>query len=127
MGFVKRKMKEYSGKGLIKPSSPMMPGKFGISFGTYAGPHIGEREALPMTFWLNSFLGHLGYTVIDQWHVVGKHHHNKENNKCGRLGNIENRPDKSDLFAIGNKVDGIVKSISKMYCKKCCEVINEKK
>ncbi len=66
MRFVKSKMKEYNNKGLIKPSSPVIPGKFGISFGTYAGPHIGEKEALPMTMWLNSFLEHLGYTAMDQ-------------------------------------------------------------
>ncbi len=112
MHFVKMKMKEYNSQGLIKPSSPVIPGKFGISFGTFAGPHIGEKEALPMTAWLNSFIEHLGYTAIDQWHVVGKHHHNPEINKNGRLGNIEDRPNESDLSVIENRVNGIVASLS---------------
>ncbi len=113
MSFVKEKMKEYNRKGLIKPSSPILHGKFAVSFGTFAGPHIGKKEALPMTVWLNSFLEHLGYTVMDQWHVVGKHHHNNEINKNGRLGNIEDRPNESDLSAIENRVNGIVNSLSK--------------
>ena len=112
MSFVKSKMKEYSKKGLIKPSSPILPGKFGISFGTYAGPHIGKKEASPMTMWLNSFLEHLGYTTLDQWLVVGKHNHNSEINKNGRLGNIEDRPNKADLLSIENRVKGIVNALS---------------
>ncbi|MBI9090572.1 MAG: flavodoxin [Desulfobacterium sp.] len=112
MTFVKKTLKAYSQQGRIKPSSPMIPGKFGISFGTYAGPHIGEKEALPMTMWLNSFLEHLGYTGLDQWLVVGKHHHKPELNKNGRLGNIEDRPNGADLLAIENKVKGVVEALS---------------
>lgn len=115
MNFVKKTMKEYNQQGLIKPSSPIIPGKFGISFGTFAGPHIGEKEALPMTMWLNSFLEHLGYTVLDQWHVVGKHNNPPINwpeiNKNGRLGNIENRPNEADLLSIENRVKGVVDSL----------------
>ena len=44
MNFVKRTMTECNQKGLIKPSSPIIPGKFGISFGTYAGPPISEKR-----------------------------------------------------------------------------------
>jgi len=112
MGFVKRKMNEYNKQGLIKPSSPLIPGKFGISFGTYAGPHIGEKEATPMTLWLNSFLEHLGYAALDQWLVVGKHHHMPEINRNGRLGNIEDRPNEADLLSIENRVKGVVDSLS---------------
>lgn len=116
MDFVKRTMKECSQKGLIKPSSPIIPGKFGISFGTYAGPHIGEKEALPMTVWLNSFLEHLGYTVLDQWHVVGKRNNKPANwqeiNQNGRLGDIGDRPNEADLLSIENRVKGVVDSLS---------------
>lgn len=114
--FVKKMMKEYNGQGLIKPSSPIIPGKFGISFGTFSGPHIGVKEAIPMTMWLNSFLEHLGYTVLNQLHVVGKRNNPPKNwpeiNKNGRLGDIEDRPNKADLLSIENKVRGIVDSLS---------------
>ncbi len=112
MSYVKSKMKDYNKRGQIKPSSPLIPGKFGVSFGTFAGPHIGGNEALPMTMWLNSFLEHLGYTVMAQWHVVGKHHHNQEINLNGRLGNISDRPNASDLLEIENRVNGLLDSLS---------------
>jgi len=112
MDFVKRKMKAYARQGAVKPSSPLLPGKFGVSFGTFAGPHIGEKEALPMTMWLNSFLEHLGYAALDQWLVVGRHHHNKEINRNGRLGNIEDRPNAVDLAVVEHKVGGLVDSLS---------------
>ncbi|SCY63976.1 flavodoxin family protein [Desulfoluna spongiiphila] len=111
MDFVKRKMKEYNNQGRVTPSSPLIPGKFGISFGTYAGPHIGEKEARPMTMWLDSFLEHLGYAALDQWLVVGKHHHKPDINRNGRLGNIEDRPNTTDLSAIENRVTGLVDSL----------------
>ena len=69
-----------------------------------------------MTMWFNSFLEHLGYTVLDQWLVVGKRNNAPENwpdiNKNGRLGDIADRPNEADLLAIGNKVKGVVDSLS---------------
>ena len=63
LGFLKKKLQSYSDRGKIVPSSPLIPGKYGLCFCTYAGPHIGKNEALPMTMWLSSFLEHLGYSV----------------------------------------------------------------
>jgi hypothetical protein len=116
MNFVKSTMKAYSQQGLIKPSSPVIPGKFGFSFGTFSGPHIGEKEALPMTMWLNSFLEHLGYTVLDSLLVVGERNNKPKNwpeiNKNGRLGDIENRPNEADILSIENRITGVVDSLS---------------
>jgi flavodoxin len=42
MDFVKKTTKEYNKNGLIKPAAPIIPGKFSICFGTFAGPHIGK-------------------------------------------------------------------------------------
>jgi len=111
MDFVKTKLKEYSSKGLIKPSAPIIPGKFGICFGTFAGPHIGKREALPMTMWLRSFLEHMGFMVLDMWHIAGKFKNRDDLNINGRLGNIQNRPDKDDLENVKNRVTGILASL----------------
>lgn len=116
MDFVKKTMKECNQQGMIKPSSPIIPGKFGMSFGTFAGPHIGEQEAIPMTMWLNSFLGHLGYAVLDHLLVVGRRNnppaHWPEINKNGRLGDIEDRPNDADLLVIENRIKGVVDSLS---------------
>jgi len=111
MDFVKGKMKEYNGKGLIKPSSPIIPGKFGVCFGTFGGPHIGKREAQPMTMWLRSFLEHLGYIVLDEWLFVGEFKNRENLNKAGRMGNIAERPNAADLATVQGQTEGILASL----------------
>jgi hypothetical protein len=111
MKFVKNKLQYYSEQGKIKPSSPLGFKKYGICFCTYAGPHIGKNEALPMTMWLRSFLEHLGYAIIDQWHVVGQFHKETDMNTKGRLGNILGRPNDKDLLDIENRTKGIVRAL----------------
>ncbi len=109
--FLKTKLSDYNTKGLIKPSAPIIPGKFGVCFGTYAGPHIGKREALPMTMWLRSFLEHIGYIVLDEWHVTGTFKNRDDLNLNGRLGDIRNRPDENDLSIVTNRTMGIFASL----------------
>lgn len=109
--FMKKTLRRYNTKGLIRPSSPIIPGKFAICFGTFAGPHIGRREAVPMTMWLRSALEHMGFIVLDLWHIVGQFKGREDLNKMGRLGNIENRPNEYDLLEVKNKVLGTVASL----------------
>jgi len=112
MDFLKKKLQSYSDHGKIVPSSPLIPGKYGICFCTYAGPHIGKNEALPMTMWLSSFLEHLGYAVLDQWHIVGQFHKETDMNTQGRLGNILGRPNDEDLINVVNRTKGIIGALS---------------
>ncbi|WP_319404490.1 flavodoxin domain-containing protein [uncultured Desulfosarcina sp.] len=112
MEFLKKKLQSYSDHGKIVPSSPIIPGKYGICFCTYAGPHIGKNEALPMTMWLSSFLEHLGYAVLDQWHIVGQFHKETHMNTQGRLGNILGRPNDADLTNVVNRTKGIIGALS---------------
>ena len=111
MEFIKKKLQFYSEQGKIKPSSPLALRKYGICFCTYAGPHIGVNEALPMTMWLSSFLEHLGYTVFDKWHFVGQFHKETDMNTHGRLGNILGRPDEKDLLDVENRTQGILTAL----------------
>ena len=108
MEFVKRTMKAYSAKGLVKPASPVIPGKFAVCFGTFAGPHTGEKEALPMTLWLASFLEHLGFSVLDAWHVVGDFGNRPDLDVGGRLGDIRHRPNDNDIADVKNRVAGLL-------------------
>ncbi len=108
MDFVKRKMKAYNAKGLIMPAAPVIHGKFAVCFGTFAGPHIGKGEALPMTMWLRSFMEHLRFTVLDAWHVVGGFNNGEDLDVNGRLGDIRNRPNESDIADIKNRVVGLL-------------------
>ena len=112
MDYIKKKLQFYSDQGKIIPSSPLRSGKYGICFCTYAGPHIGKNEALPMTMWLRSFLGHLGYAVLDQWHIVGQFHKETDMNTQGRLGNILGRPNDKDILDVGNRTKGVVGALA---------------
>ncbi len=114
MEFVKKKLQFYSNQGKIIPSSPLRSGKYGICFCTYAGPHIGKNEAFPMTMWLRSFLEHLGYAVLDQWHIVGQFHKETDMNTHGRLGNILGRPNDMDLLDVENQTKGVVGALTRL-------------
>ena len=110
--FVQRAMKAANKQGRIKPAAPIIPGKFAVCFATFGGPHIGVGEARPMTLWLRSALEHLGFIVLDEWHVPGQFTNRPELNQLGRLGNIEGRPDEHDLHDIENRVRGTLASLS---------------
>ena len=112
MEFVKKKLKLYSEQGKVQPSAPVIAGKYGICFCTFAGPHIGKNEALPMTMWLRSFLEHIGYAVLDQWHFVGQFHKETEMNTKGRFGNIIGRPNDQDLLDVENRTKGIIGTLT---------------
>jgi hypothetical protein len=114
MDYLKMKLQFYSEQGEIKPSAPLRPNKYGICFCTYAGPHIGKNEALPMTMWLRSFLEHLGYTVLDQWHIVGQFHKMTDMNTQGRLGDILGRPNEKDLLSVENRTKGVLDALANL-------------
>ena len=112
MDFVKKKLQFYNDQRKIIPSAPLISGKYGICFCTYSGTHIGENEAIPMTMWLRSFLMHLGYSVLDQWHIVGQFHSQTDMNTKGRLGNILGRPNDNDLLDVENRTKGVVGALA---------------
>lgn len=114
MDYLKKKLQYYSEQGEIKPSSPLRENKYGICFCTYAGPHIGKNEALPMTMWLRSFLEHLGYSVLDQWHIVGQFHKTTDMNTQGRLGNLLGRPNEADLLSVENRTKGVIGALANL-------------
>jgi hypothetical protein len=109
--FVLRKLRDYH-KTVIKPSAPLRPGKFGVSFCTYSGTHIAENEAVPVTKWFSAFLEHLGCQVRGEWHIVGEFHGAEAPNLGGRLGDIRGRPNDRDLLEIENRVRGLVASLA---------------
>ena len=109
--FVMKKLREYH-KTRIRPSAPLRPGKFAVSFCTFSGTHIGEQEAVPLTKWFSSFLGHLGCQITGEWHVVGEFHKTDEPNVNGRLGDIRGRPNESDLMDVENRVRGLLAGLS---------------
>lgn len=114
MKLVKETVKTYINENLIKAPSPKLSGKYAICFCTYGGPHIGEREAIPATMWLRSFVEHLGFTTLRLWHIPGQFvmHSKADNlNTEGRLGNIIGRPNKYDLEVVSERVTGLIRSL----------------
>jgi len=109
--FVMKKLREYH-KERIRPSAPLRPGKFAVSFCTYSGTHIGEDEAIPLTKWFSSFTGHLGCRIMGEWHIVGEFHNRKDVNINGRLGDIRGRPNEQDLLNVHNRVKGMLNALS---------------
>lgn len=112
MKRLRGKLKSYSKTGKVLPSAPVLPGKFGICFCTFSGPHIGVREALPMTMWLRCFFEHIGFTVLDELHYCAEFHNREEMNTRGRYGVIAGRPDHHDLEDVKGRVKGILNSLS---------------
>lgn len=110
--FVKKKMVDYQDAGRIMPASPLIKDRFFVCFCTYSGTHIGADEAIPATKWLASFAGHIRYLVLDEWHIVGQFHNRDDLNKCGRLGNIQGRPNSQDLLDVQNRVEGLLASLT---------------
>jgi len=109
--FVMKKLSEYH-KTRIQPSAPLRPGKFAVSFCTFSGTHIGENEAIPLTKWFSSFLGHLGCQVMGEWNIVGEFHKTGAHNINGRLGDIRGRPNESDLLDVENRVKGLLAGLA---------------
>ena len=115
MDYVKRMLKHYFKLGVIVPSVPIKPGKYAVCFCTFSGPHTGVSEAVPATKWMRAFLEHVGFTVLDEWHIVGEFKNSEENSTLGRLGNIKGRPDERDLAEVEERVVGILNALKLCY------------
>jgi hypothetical protein len=98
--YLKNKLGGYRQQGRIKPSSPKVSGKNALVFCTYSGPHTGINEAIPGGKYVGQFFDHLGFTILDEWYVVGEFHGSEEHSTKGRLGDIRGRPNQEDLRKI---------------------------
>ena len=95
--FLNDKFASYRKKGHVKQGAPAMPGKSALIFCTYSGPHTGIREAIPAGLYAGQFFEHLGFTIVDEWYIVGEFHGREELSIRGRLGDIRGRPNEEDL------------------------------
>lgn len=102
--------------GAVVPAAPERPGRLGVVFCTYAGPHTGVREAVPMLKYVGQFLEHLGIRVVEEWAVVGEFHDpsRAEMNVAGRLGDITGRPNESDLRDVRGRLTGLLRRIENL-------------
>ena len=82
-----------------------------LIFCTYSGPHTGINEAIPAGKYAGQFFEHLGFTVLDEWYIVGEFHGNERASTMGRLGDIRGRPNQQDLAQVQRDVSELVQSI----------------
>jgi len=102
--FLTSKFDEYRKKGRVKIGAPKVPGKNALIFCTYSGPHTGINEAIPAGKYVGQFFEHLGFTVLDEWYVVGEFHGSEERSTKGRMGDIRGRPSVEDLSKVKQDV-----------------------
>jgi flavodoxin len=95
--FLKSKFNGYRQKGFVKTNAPKISGKNALIFCTYSGPHTGINEAIPAGKYAGQFFEHLGFTVVDEWYILGEFHGSEERSTRGRMGDIRGRPSEEDL------------------------------
>ena len=98
--FLKRKFGDYRQRGYIRTAAPKHPGKYALVFCTYSGPHTGINEAIPAGKYAGQFFEHLGFTILDEWYILGEFHGSEERSTKGRMGDIRGRPNEEDLKKI---------------------------
>jgi len=108
--YVKEKLPYHVKRGDVKLCAPKRPGKRGVVFVTFSGPHTGINEAIPVGKYLGQLLEHLGYEVAGEWYVVGKFHGSEENSTKGKMGDIRDRPNQQDLDTIADNVKKLLRT-----------------
>ena len=106
-------LQQYVKAGQIKPSSPRRPSSHVVVYCTYGGVHTGIKEAIPAVKYMGQLFDHLGFTILDEWYVVGEYKTKKleSHSVGGRLGDIRGRPNQADLGEVAEKVKGVLQSI----------------
>ena len=98
--FLKRKFSYDKGRGRVKLNAPKILGKNVLIFCTYSGPHTGINEAIPVGKYIGQFFEHLGFTIVDEWYILGEYHGSEERSTKGRMGDIRGKPSGDDLSKI---------------------------
>jgi hypothetical protein len=78
-------------------SGQSSPRRHPETFPASSGPHTGINEAFPAGKYAGQFFEPLGFTVVDEWYIVGEFHGSVERSTQGRLGDIRGCPSTEDL------------------------------
>ena len=111
VAFLQAKFAEYRTQGRVKVGAPKVPGRNALIFCTYSGPHTGLKEAVPAGKYAGQFFEHLGFTVLDEWYIVGEFHGSEEASTLGRLGDIRGRPNAVDLRKVKQDVTHLLERL----------------
>lgn len=111
--YLKTHFRKHSKAGLVRPSSPRVPGKHALIFCTYSGPHTGLAEASPAVKYAGQFFDHIGVSVVAEWCVLSEFIGWDEGNIHGRMGDIRGKPTEEELEQITKDTFRLVKSLNK--------------
>jgi len=111
VSLLQKKYNEYLRQDRVKTGAPRVPGKNVLVFCTYSGPHTGIREAIPAGKFVGQFFEHLGFTVLDEWYVIGEFHGSEEKSTQGPLGDTRGRPSAEDLENIKKDAAALLKRL----------------
>jgi flavorubredoxin len=109
--MLRSKHSKYNKEGYVRPGSPKIEGKNALIFCTYSGPHTGTGEAIPTTKIVGQYFDHLGFTILDEWHILSELHGSEELSTKGRMGNTKGLPSEDDLKKIKREILDLVKKI----------------
>lgn len=108
--FIKNTMDRYRG-GVRPIGAPKKSGKFGVVFCTFGGIHTGVKEGYVAGKYMAQFFEHVGFFVLDEWYTPGKFQGWEDGSKCGKMGDISNRPDQNDLNVIKNNTRELLQGL----------------
>jgi hypothetical protein len=100
-------------RGGVRPiGAPKKSGKFGVVFCTFSGVHTGMKEGYTAGKYMAQFFEHIGFFVLDEWYVPGKFQGWEEGSKCGKLGDLSQRPDQVDLQTVANSTRELLQGLA---------------
>jgi multimeric flavodoxin WrbA len=111
--FIKEKFNYHRKKGDVRIAAPRRPGKKGVAFVTYSGPHTGIDEAIPACKYMGQFFAHLGIEVAGEWYIIGEYHGKEDRSTLGPLGDIRGRPNAQDLERVEKDTMKLLQSLNK--------------
>ena len=109
--FLLKKFDKYKEEKKIKEGSPKIAGKYALVFCTYSGPHTGINEAKPVGLYVGQFFEHIGFTVLDEWYVLGEFHGSLDRSTKGKMGDIRGKPTKEELKKISQEATKLASKI----------------
>ncbi len=110
--FLVSRFNAYHRQDKVHVGAPTVPDKHALVFVTYSGPHSGIREAIPAGLYAGQFFEHIGFSVIDEWYIVGEFHGREDASTQGRLGDIRGRPNGDDLARVRSDAKRIAEELA---------------
>jgi hypothetical protein len=109
--FLLKKFEKYKEEKKIIIGSPKISGKYALIFCTYSGPHTGIKEAKPVGLYVSQFFEHIGFTVLDEWYILGEFHGSHDRSTKGKMGDIRGKPTKEELKKISKDATKLISRI----------------